>query len=78
MLTLVFVFMLFNLTTIWNLHTISTGEHGCDGVLSLIGPRAQFFVHGHDWKAALRGIPKWWQAPMIPCHAALVSSVKVF
>ena len=28
MLTLVFVFMLFNLTSIWNLPTISTGGRG--------------------------------------------------
>jgi hypothetical protein len=32
MLTLVFLFMLFNLTSIWNLPTISTGDHRHDGV----------------------------------------------
>jgi hypothetical protein len=37
MLILVFVFMLSNLTTIWNLPTISTGEHGRDGISSLVG-----------------------------------------
>ena len=57
MLTLVFVFMLFNLTSIWNLPTISTGEHGCDGVPSLVGPRARFFVHDNAQKAAPQGIP---------------------
>ena len=56
MLTLVFVFMLFNLTSIWNLPAISTGERGRDGVPSLIGPRAQFFIHGHARKVAPRGI----------------------
>jgi hypothetical protein len=48
MLTLVFVFMLFNLTNIWNLPTISIGDSGHDGLPSLVG----FFVHGHAWKAA--------------------------
>ena len=38
MLTLVSVFMLFNLTNIWNLPTISIGERWHDGVPSLIGP----------------------------------------
>ena len=52
MLTLVFVFMLFNLTTIWNLPTISTGESGRDGVLSLVGPRAHFFVRSRTQKVA--------------------------
>ena len=46
MLTLVFVFMLFNLTSIWNLPTFSIGERGREGIPSLIGPGAQFFVHG--------------------------------
>ena len=40
MLTIVFVFMLFNLTSIWNLPTISIGGHGRDSVPSLVGPRA--------------------------------------
>ena len=57
MLTLVFVFMLYNLTSIWNLPTISTGGRGHDGVLSLVGPRAQFFIHGLARKVAPRGIP---------------------
>ena len=41
MLTLVFVFMLFNLTSIWNLPSISIGDHGHDGVLSLVRPGAR-------------------------------------
>ena len=57
MLTLVFVFILFNLTSIWNLPTISTGVHGHDGVLSLVHPGAWFFVRGHAQKAATQGIP---------------------
>jgi len=57
MLTLVFMFMLFNLTSIWNLPTISIGGHGCDGIPSLVGPRAQFFVCGLAQKVAPRGIP---------------------
>jgi hypothetical protein len=44
MLTLVFVFMLFNLTSIWNLPTISTGGRGHDGVPSLVDPGARLFV----------------------------------
>ena len=52
MLTLVFVFMLFNLTSIWNL-PISTGDCGHDDIPSLVGPRAQFFVYDHARKAAL-------------------------
>ena len=40
MLTLLFMFILFNLTSIWNLPSFSTGERGRDSVLSLIGPRA--------------------------------------
>ena len=75
MLTLVFVFVLFNLTSIWNLPTFSIGEHGRDGVLSLIGPEAWFFIHGHAQKASSRGIPSWGQPPTILCHAASVSSV---
>ena len=77
MLILVFVFMLFNLTSIWNLPTISIGGHGPDGFLSLVGPRAWFFVHGLAQKAAPQGIPRWRQTPVILCHAAPVSSVKV-
>ena len=57
MLTLVFVFMLFNLTSIWNLPSISTGDHGRDGVPSLVSPDAWFFIRGRAWKAASQGIP---------------------
>ena len=52
MLTLVFVFMLFNLSSFWNLPTISTGERGRDGVPSLIGPKDWFFVYGRAPKVA--------------------------
>ena len=76
-LTLVFVFMLFNLTTIWNLPTISIGERGRDGVPSLVGPGARFFFCNRAQKAAPRAIPRWRYPPTIPCHAALVSLVKV-
>jgi hypothetical protein len=54
MLTLVFVFMLFNLTSIWNLPTISTGDHGRYGVRSLVGAGARFFIRGHVMEAATR------------------------
>ena len=57
MLTLVFVFMLFNLTSFWNLPTISIGERGPDGIPSLIGHRDWFFIRGCAWKAAPQGIP---------------------
>ena len=57
MLTLVFVFMLFNLTSIWNLPTISLGERGHDGVPSLDGPGPWFFVRARAQKAAPQGIP---------------------
>ena len=77
MLTLVFVFMLFNLTSIWNLPTISTGVHGQDGVPSLVRLGAWFFIYDHARKAAPRGILRWRQPPTILCHAALISSVKV-
>jgi len=52
MLTLVFVFLLFNLTSILNLPTISTGVHGHDGISSLVLLGAWFFVHGRARKAA--------------------------
>ena len=52
MLTLVFVFMLFNLTSIWNLPTISIGIHGHDGISSLVRPGARFFICGHARKGA--------------------------
>ena len=77
MLILVFVFMLFNLTSISNLPTFSIGERGRDGVPSLIGPGARFFIRGHARKVNPQGIPQWRLPPMIPCHATLVSSVKV-
>ena len=77
MLTLVFVFMLFNLTSIWNLPTISIGGRGHDGVSSLVGPGARFFFRSHAQKVALRGIPRWRQPPVISCHATPVSLVKV-
>ena len=52
MLTLVFVFMLLNLTSIWKLPTLSTGGRGRDGVARIVGPGARFFVHGRAQKAA--------------------------
>ena len=52
MLTLVFVFMLINLTSIWNLLTISVGGHGHDGFPSFIGLGARFFVRGLARKVA--------------------------
>ena len=55
MLTIVFVFMLFNLTSIWNLPTISTGVHGHDGIPSLVRPGARFFVCSRAHKVAPRG-----------------------
>ena len=57
MLTLVFVFMLFNLTSIWNLPTISTGVYGHDGISSLVRPGARFFIRGRAWKEDPRGLP---------------------
>ena len=53
MLTLVFVFMLLNLTSIWKLPTLSIGGHGRDGVLRIVGPGARFFVRGRGRKVAL-------------------------
>ena len=77
MLILVFVFMLFNLTSIWNLPTISIGGRGRDGIPSLIGLGARLFVCGLTRKAAQQGISRWRQPPMILCHATLVRSIKV-
>ena len=57
MLTLVFVFMLFNLTSIWNFPTISTGVHGNDDVSSLVRPGARFFILGRAQKAAREASP---------------------
>ena len=71
MLTLVFVFMLLNLTSIWKLPTFSIGGRGHDGVLRIIGPRARFFIRGRAWKAFLGTNPWWGQPPAtIPSHAA--------
>jgi hypothetical protein len=70
-LTRVFVFMLFSLTSLWKLPTFS-GEHGRDGVSSLVGPGARCFVRGRAQKASARGIPQWGQLVAIPSHAAHV------
>ena len=70
MLTLVFVFMLFNLTSIWNLPTLSIGEHVHDG-----GPGARFFEHGHAQKASPQGIRQWGKQPTTPCLAAPIRMV---
>jgi hypothetical protein len=51
-LTLIFVFMLLNLTSIWKLPTLSTGAHGRDGVPRIVGPRVGFFIRGHARKVA--------------------------
>jgi len=76
MLTLVFVFMLLNLTSIWKLPTFSTGGRGRDGVPRIVGPRAKFFVFGHARKAAPGTIPQWGQPlVMILSHVALDSLV---
>ena len=71
LLTLVFVFMLLNLTSIWKLPTFSTGGLGCDGVPRIVGPGAGFFVRDRALKVASGTIPRWGQPPaMIPSHAA--------
>ena len=57
MLTLVFVFMLLNLTSIWKLLTFSIGGRWRDGVPRIVGPGAGFFISGHAWKAASGTIP---------------------
>ena len=54
---LVFVFMLLNFTSIWKLPTLSTGGRGHDGIPSIDGPRAGFFVGGRTQKVALGTIP---------------------
>jgi hypothetical protein len=61
MLTLVFVFMILNLTSIWKLPTFSIGACGCDGVPRIVGTIAGFFVHGRTRKVALGTIPQWGQ-----------------
>ena len=76
MLTLVFVFMLLNLTSIWKLATFSIGGRGRDGIPWIIGPRAGFYIHGRAQKAASGTIPWWGQPPvMIPSHGAPYSPV---
>ena len=76
MLTLVFVFMLLNLTSIWKLPTFSISGRGRDGLSRIVGPRAGFFVRDRAQKAALRTIPRWGQPPvMIPSHGAPYSPV---
>ena len=72
MLTLVFVFMLLNLTSIWKLPTLSIGGRRRDGILRIVGPRAEFFVRGCARKAALGTIPRLGQPPgTIPSPAEL-------
>ena len=74
MLTLVFVFMLLNLTSIWKLPTFSTGGGGHDGIPRIVGPGARFFIRGSAQKVAPGTIPRWGQPPaMILSHAALDS-----
>ena len=63
MLTVVFVFMLLNLTSIWKLSTLSIGGRGRDGVPRIVDPGARFFVHGHARKATPGTIPRWGQPP---------------
>ena len=43
-LTLVFVFVLLNLTSIWKLPTFSIGGRGRDGIIRIVGPGARFFI----------------------------------
>ena len=59
MLTLVFVFMLLNLTSIWKLPTLSIGGRGHDGIPRIVGPRAEFFIRGRARKVASATIPQW-------------------
>jgi hypothetical protein len=47
MLTLVFVFMLLNLTSIWKLPTFSIGGRGRDDVLRIVGTATRFFIRSH-------------------------------
>ena len=63
MLTLVFVFMLLNLTSIWKVPTLSTCGRGRDGVPRIVGPRARFFIRGHAQKMAPGTIPQWEKPP---------------
>ena len=63
-LTLVFVFVLLNLTSIWKLPTFSIGGRGRDGVSRIVGPRAVLFVCGCAQKVALGTIPRWGQLPV--------------
>ena len=76
MLTLIFVFMLLNLTIIWKLPSFSIGGRGHDGVPRIVGTRARFIAHGHAQKASSGTIPQWGQPlAMIPYPSALDSPV---
>jgi hypothetical protein len=57
MLTLVFVFMMLNLTSIWKFPTFSIGGHGRDGVLRIVSTAAGFVIRGCAQKATLGTIP---------------------
>ena len=71
MLTLVFVFMLLNLTSILKLPTLSIVGHGRDGVSRIVGPGAWFFVRDRAQKAAPGTIPQWGHpSATIPSHVA--------
>ena len=68
--------MLLDLTSIWELPTLSIGGHGHDGVPRIIGPRVGFIIRGRARNAAPGTIPQWGQPPaMIPSHATLDSPV---
>jgi hypothetical protein len=71
-LTLVFVFMVLNLTSIWKLPTFSTG--GPDDVPRIVGTRAGFFVRGRARKAALGTIPRWGQPTVMILSPATLDS----
>ena len=76
MLTLVFMFMLLNLTSIWKLPSFLIGGRGRDGILRIVGPRAGLFVRGRAQKVAPGTISRWGQPPaMIPSHASPDSPV---
>jgi hypothetical protein len=73
-LTLVLVFMVLNLTSIWKLPTFSTGGRGSDDVPRIIGTRAGFFVRGRARKAALGTIPRWGQPTVMILSPATLDS----
>jgi hypothetical protein len=76
MLTLVFVFILLNLTSIWKLPAFSTGERGRHSVPRIVGPGVGFLVRDHARKLALGTIPRWGQPlATIPSHVAPDSPV---